>query len=125
MTDDPTSHFPDHRIVVTEENLDAVRALLPADQRPHIEVGCWMWRMPDGGIPYCDTILTYWPRSNRGALAYDGNDGPSGWGTWHGDKLYLDDYAIVDVGGHIVGFGWFRPALTESEDQSAEDETGH
>jgi len=104
MIEDAIPRFPDHRTIVTADNIDAVRARLPEDQRHAIAVGCIMWRVPhdvDTWLEPCGSTLTYWP-DRRGAVHHDGEVGRSAWGTWHRGELLLDDGLAVDVTGRIL-----------------------
>lgn len=121
MMDDQAPWLPDHHVIVTPDNLDAVRSRLPDDQREAITVGCITWRMPDDVDTWaepCGTTLTYWPETRRGALHHDGDLGGSSWGTWRGGELLLDDGLAVDVTGRILHV-WLTPS-TEEHDHEPE-----
>lgn len=116
--DDQTSWLPDHHVIVTPDNIDAVRSTLPQDQREEITVGCFTWRCPidvDTWLESCGSTLSYWPRTQRGALYHDGDLDGSSWGEWRGGKLMLDEGLTADVTGHILHV-WLGSTSSETYD---------
>ncbi len=114
MIEDDTARFPDHHLVVTAENIDAVRSTLPDDQQSLIEPGCLVWRMPPGVDEWAEPMgvtMTYWPQDRRGALHHDGSLDGSEWGVWHHDELWIDEGFAVDATGRVlrVIFGEIPP----------------
>jgi len=64
MIEDPISWLPDHRAIVTVDNLDAIRLTLPEDQREVVTVGCSTWRCPSDVDTWAEpfgSTLSYWP----------------------------------------------------------------
>jgi len=118
-----TSWLPDHRTIVTADNIDTVRSRLPEDQREAIAVGCIMWRVPhdvDTWLEPCGSTLSYWP-NGRGAVHHDGDLTGSSWGTWSNGELLLDDGIAVDVTGRILHV-WLGSISVATHDHEQEIE---
>jgi len=120
MMDDQGSWLPAHRTIVTTDNIDAVRPMLPQDQREEIAVGCMMWRCPPDVNTWaepCGSTLSYWPDRDRGALHHDGDLAGSSWGTWRGGELMLEDGIAVDVTARVVRV-WLGSTSSDDEPES-------
>jgi hypothetical protein len=105
MMDEHTAWLPPHRTIVTGDNIDAMRRIMPEDQREAITVGCMIWRCPsdvDTWTEPCGSTLSYWPDTQRGALHHDGDLDGSLWGTWRDGELHLDDGIAVDATSRIL-----------------------